>query len=333
MDVRHSIIGLVEMLKWMESKGHARSTLLSHTGIEESRLANPKETASSKEELQFYRNLLSASDDSNVLLEAGFNLNLPSYGVWGLALISSSTFGKAIELGIQFIDFTYTYNRIVLVEDNQYSGLRISQARDLGDLQMPMIERDISASFVLFRVLLQDESPVDEIRFSGPMTKPLSYYESLFSCRVLFDQPHNEILFLSEKLHKELPQHNELAMQLCMEQLEKIRPQLREEVSIADQVLAYLSSTPLYRADMEECAASLTMSSRTLRRKLTNEGESYQSILDTFRSELAAKYLNSTNMTLEEISERLGYSDAANFSHAFKRWHGYSPKSFGNNKH
>ncbi|WP_156504230.1 AraC family transcriptional regulator ligand-binding domain-containing protein, partial [Oleiphilus sp. HI0066] len=174
MDVRHSIIGLVEMLKWMESKGHGRSTLLDNTGIEESRLANPKETVSSKEELQFYRNLLSAAEDSNALLEAGFNLNLPSYGVWGLALISSSTFGKAIDLGIQFIDFTYTYNRIVLVEDNQYSGLRISQARDLGDLQMPMIERDISASFVLFRVLLQDESPVDEIRFSGPMTKPLS---------------------------------------------------------------------------------------------------------------------------------------------------------------
>ena len=77
---------------------------------------------------------------------------------------------------------------------------------------------------------------------------------------------------------------------------------------------------------MEACAKELNMSSRNLRRKLKEEGSSYKDILDEFRFALSQKYLRNTRMTLEEIADRLGYSDAANFSHAYKRWSGEAPR-------
>jgi AraC-like DNA-binding protein len=43
---------------------------------------------------------------------------------------------------------------------------------------------------------------------------------------------------------------------------------------------------------------------------------------------LAIEYLRKTSMTSEEIASRLGYSDAANFRHAFIRWTGKSPSDF-----
>ena len=62
------------------------------------------------------------------------------------------------------------------------------------------------------------------------------------------------------------------------------------------------------------------MNSRTLRRKLDAEQTSYREIVAEVRMQLAIEYLRKTRMTNEEIAARLGYSDASNFRHAFKRW-------------
>ena len=326
MNTRHSIIGLLEILKWMERKGYPRVSLLQGTGIENTRLSDPKATLLPHEELAFYRNVLQVSDKPGILIEAGFNLKLSTYGVWGLALISSPTVEKAIELGIQFVDFTYTYNDISFYKTVDWAGIRIENSQALDGLERPMIERDISATFVLLQTLLAKEAPVEEICFGWEEGSAKDYYESLFSCPVRFSQPYTELRFSSKWLRHELPQHNVLSMQLCTEQLEQTRPSLSISDSLSQQVKCYLSSTPIYRVTMEECAEGLNMSSRTLRRKLVAEGSSYQALLDEFRCLLSAKYLSDTRMTLDEIAERLGYSDAANFSHAYKRWTGYAPR-------
>jgi len=330
MSTRHSIIGLLEILKWMEQQGYAKQALLQNTQIENARLSDPKATVLPKEELCFYRNLLRVSEKPSIVLEAGFNLKLATYGIWGLALISSPTVEKAIELGIQFVDFTYTYNDISFFTEARQAGIRITKLSnpepELGDLAQPMIERDVSATFVLLQALLQQDKPVEAIHFAWKKTSVGDDYARLFGCPVHFDQAFTELRFPKDCLSYELPQQNVLAMQLCKEQLEQTRPQLNVEESIADKVQLYLSSTPLYRVTMEECAQGLNISSRTLRRKLDEENHSYQAILDEFRYLLSDKYLNDTRMTLEEIAERLGYSDAANFSHAYKRWAGSAPR-------
>jgi len=46
------------------------------------------------------------------------------------------------------------------------------------------------------------------------------------------------------------------------------------------------------------------------------------------RRDLALRYLSRSELTIEAIADRLGYSDAANFRHAFKRWTGQPPSKF-----
>ena len=65
-----------------------------------------------------------------------------------------------------------------------------------------------------------------------------------------------------------------------------------------------------------------------MRRRLADEGSSYQAILDEVRYGLAREYLANSRLPLEEIAALLGYSTPGNFSHAFKRWHGTSPRAF-----
>jgi AraC-like DNA-binding protein len=60
-------------------------------------------------------------------------------------------------------------------------------------------------------------------------------------------------------------------------------------------------------------------------RGLADENTSYLELVEKVRRNLAAEYLKSTALTIDEVAVRLGYADAPSFSHAFKRWTGKSP--------
>ena len=72
-------------------------------------------------------------------------------------------------------------------------------------------------------------------------------------------------------------------------------------------------------------AERLGLHERSLRRRLRAEGRSFQALRDEVRCTLARDYLRDTQLSTEDIAAALGFGDAANFRHAFKRWTGESP--------
>jgi AraC-like DNA-binding protein len=79
---------------------------------------------------------------------------------------------------------------------------------------------------------------------------------------------------------------------------------------------------------MEMVAKQLATTVRTLHRKLLTEAASFTQILDDVRCNLAKEYLRETKLSMEDISELVGFSEAANFRHAFRRWTGSTPANF-----
>jgi len=75
-------------------------------------------------------------------------------------------------------------------------------------------------------------------------------------------------------------------------------------------------------------ANALKMSARTLQRRLEDEGRSYSSVLDEVRATVAKKLLANPSLALAEIAFRVGFSDLATFSRAFKRWTGAPPGTY-----
>lgn len=75
-------------------------------------------------------------------------------------------------------------------------------------------------------------------------------------------------------------------------------------------------------------ASAFNVSGRTLRRQLADAGTSYQKMVDQFRCEYAIECLQSKGMSTADIAESLGFSDVANFRHAFKKWSGFPPAAF-----
>jgi AraC-like DNA-binding protein len=78
---------------------------------------------------------------------------------------------------------------------------------------------------------------------------------------------------------------------------------------------------------LEAIARELAMSPRTLKRRLAEEGASYTALLEE-RRKLRSFELLRSDLSVDQVAERLGYSDAANFTRAFRRWTNKTPRQF-----
>jgi AraC-like DNA-binding protein len=80
--------------------------------------------------------------------------------------------------------------------------------------------------------------------------------------------------------------------------------------------------------EIEHVARDLAMSSRTLQRRLSSAGLSYQELLDAVRRETAERHIAEARLSVSEIAYLVGYSEPAAFHRAFKRWTGVTPQAF-----
>lgn len=89
---------------------------------------------------------------------------------------------------------------------------------------------------------------------------------------------------------------------------------------------ALIELVPAGKTALSDVAQKLAASTRTLQRKLNDEGTSFQDVLDETRKELALHYLRRTNISSGEISFLLGFSEPSSFFRAFQGWTGLTPE-------
>jgi AraC-like DNA-binding protein len=80
---------------------------------------------------------------------------------------------------------------------------------------------------------------------------------------------------------------------------------------------------------IERAARELGMSRQTLYRRLRDEGVTFEALLEAKRRQLAIRYLGLDRMSVKAVTYKLGFSDPAAFSRAFRRWTGMNPSEVG----
>ena len=93
---------------------------------------------------------------------------------------------------------------------------------------------------------------------------------------------------------------------------------------VEDRIEALLETG---EARVDRVAGDLGLSRQTLYRRLRDEGVTFEELLDELRHRLALRYLREERMSVKAASYRLGFSEPAAFSRAFKRWTGNSPRA------
>jgi AraC-like DNA-binding protein len=115
---------------------------------------------------------------------------------------------------------------------------------------------------------------------------------------------------------------------------QEFEPRLKQRLSELDHSAttservhsALLELLPSGAASMDAVSKKLGTSSRTLQRRLSEEGETFQSILNRTREALARHYLQRPELTAAEIAFLLGYDDPSSFTRAFSAWTGTTPE-------
>ena len=147
-----------------------------------------------------------------------------------------------------------------------------------------------------------------------------------FRCQVKFRAPQNLIVFRKQDVDAPLLTHNAELLALVAPQLEAELSEQLAERSISEQAKGVLKRLLAgQRPGLQHVAAELRLSTRTLQRRLTEEGVNFQQLMKEARHELARHYLLHSSLELNETAYLLGYEDANSFFRAFHSWEGTSP--------
>lgn len=92
--------------------------------------------------------------------------------------------------------------------------------------------------------------------------------------------------------------------------------------------IALVRAIPADNANVVHIADALSMTPRTLQRRLQAEGANFKALLNSSREELAKNYLSTTKLPLAEISYLLGYKEPSSFNRAFRVWVGTTPQRY-----
>jgi AraC-like DNA-binding protein len=154
---------------------------------------------------------------------------------------------------------------------------------------------------------------------------PLSTYRTHFNTVVRFGQAVNGLLFDERDFDMPLPdtdpQLYEMATSFIDHRFPSSTMSLRTRVRINIARLLVEGS-----CTQEYVAAALGLHPRTLQRRLREEGESFESIKDSVRREVALRYLQQPEVPLVRVTEILGYSETSVLSRSCLRWFCASPR-------
>jgi AraC-like DNA-binding protein len=266
--------------------------------------------------------------DPLLAIRAGKRQRVHHFGVYGFALATSPTFGDAFAFGHKHVQLAGAVLRITFRQEGEQGLVQSWNPNSLGDL-LPFVSEFWRASMVTLKgEILGDRFPSTLMRFAYPRPVHWRAYAELFQCPLEFESETMEWHFNAAVFARPCPNASSLTADICRDFCEKLIAGDDGESPLLRELRSYIIGNSGRRCTADEAAAALGLSRRTLFRRLTDEGITFQELLNQTRASLACEYLENTQLTVSEIAERCGFGDEANFRKAFTSWRGATPSAW-----
>jgi AraC-like DNA-binding protein len=262
-------------------------------------------------------------------LEMGRATRVADMGLPGLLAMTSPTLGEALDMLLRFETLHSRCYRGVSHFDAAHSTLHFYSIAPYNEYNCFVVDSILVAWQRFAEWLTGMTDLVQEVHIEFPAPSYHAAYEQTFGAPVLFGQAQNALILRADAPALPVLQYEPLLHQ----QLLTLAQDRVKKLAIADTfngrvqgILGPLlhGSTPT----LEATAQLLGMPDWTLRRKLKEEGTTFQALLDDMRKDLALGYMRDTQMSFGEISYVLGFSTPGAFQRAFKRWTGETPGDY-----
>lgn len=177
--------------------------------------------------------------------------------------------------------------------------------------------------------LIDTPIELDEVWFTDDVPASLEKYQRFFNCQLKFNQPENALCFPPDYLDYPILQNEESLKTFLRNAPYQLVTMPNHGDSVVSQIRALIGQDFSKKfPSFEQVTEMLNTSATTLRRRLRNEGTTYQRIKDTCRSDAAIVYLSRPELSISSVAALMGFTDTSSFHRSFKKWTGKTPKEF-----
>jgi len=305
----------------------AVTALLRNAGLPTGLFQQEKVHVTTAELFALWRSVSEMSSDPAIGLKLGmeprFERNHPS----AIAVICSRSFGDALERIAR-------YKQLTCPEEIRIDRKAQDTSVEFFYREAKEPQPDVLVDLVLSWILGVGRQGTN-VHFSPlriELTRPVKHrglLESHFGCRVCFKAGRNALIFRSGDLDRPFVTHNEELLTIIGTHMESELKARNISVNVAEQVKDTLRrSLAGKRPTLQEVGRELGMGARTLQRRLTDAGITFQQVVEETRRELAHHFLKQRSVELSEAAFLLGFEDANSFFRAFHAWEGTSPSEW-----
>ncbi len=307
-----------------------KAALLSSLGIEPDSPVDPSFMVSATEYYAFLERLAAVDGNPTTIpLRAGAAMCCDDYGAFGLAWKSATNLRGSYERAERYgrvLTSVSTYE-VEWDEGGAFMLLHREGERRLG---MRLSNEATIASIVsISRQVSTEEVTPLAVHFKHAAPDSLVDHEAFFGCRLHFESDRDAVYLSNKTLQTPNKLGDESISRFFDTHLEQELSKLEDDSSLQRRVQIRISQSLSEGVPaVSEVARHFAMSGRTLQRRLSDRGFSYQALVDESRRQLSKRLLQQTDYELAEVAFMTGFSEQSSFSRAFKRWAGQTPRSY-----
>ena len=322
------VAGLFDLV---ERAGVDRGTLLRHAGLDGEQACGADGRWPMEAVIALFQSAAVLTQRPDLGLEFGRQVRPGTFHVLGYALMTCRTLGEAIALVPHYrrlvFDIGYSEMQFTATEQEARLGWQVvSQALPYS---RSLAESLIAAWYSFGRWMAGVDLPLKEVCFLHEAPADTDAYEHFFGCPVHFGASGNALVFARSLLERPLVQADETLHLAMREQAQAAMAKAFHKQDVAHRLQqALIPLMPKYEATLEHAAAALSMSARTLQRRLAEQSLQFQDVLDTVRQDLARVYLRDAALSALDVALLLGYAEQSSFTRAFKSWFGATPSDW-----
>jgi AraC-like DNA-binding protein len=308
----------------LEELGVRASAVLRRAGLPQGFIDQPRVLLNTEELFALWRAIGEVSANPAIGLLLGTETKTERFHPIGLAALSTENFGSAIDQMARYKQLTCPEEILQERDDEEWS---IQFRWLLADEIEPPVLNECCFAWVLSIARHGTGMRLSPLRveFVQPRAQ-VKTMERHFACPVVCGAARNAIVFRAADAQRPFVTRNaELLGMLAPQFEEELRQENGDENFIERVRVAIQQKLAGRRPSIEDIADALHISSRTLQRRLQDEGASFQRVLEEARHQLARHYLNNSVLELNEAAYLLGYEDSSSFVRAFRTWEGIPP--------
>jgi AraC-like DNA-binding protein len=259
----------------------------------------------------------------NPLVRLAAATPIGSFPLIDYLMVTSESVGAAIRQLIQYLGLV-DYPHVIEVNDSEDPIRVVFVSRD----GSPADEYGIALTLHRLREESGDSFRPSYITFQH-MPEDLIDMEEIFGCPVRGRAEWAGFALSRSTWNLALRRRDPILANLLRQQADETIARLPKTDDVLFDVRRELASRVAGEdTRIQSVARALATSVRSLQRRLTDAGSSYQQLVDAARKDAAERYLATSSFSVGEIAYLLGYSEAAAFNRAFRRWHNATPQAF-----